>query len=263
MQQRDIHHYLYDFFTSNNCEIKESSPYLLDIQLTTEMDKLLMNRPFYWHYLEKTGGKPNPMRLTLITDQEQANSNQKGDVVHYGSPFLHRVFQAAGQLGSFIRLYEDIQPISENHIPLHPWLCINAKVSYQCDRKKDALYSLGLHLITGTILSDFQSVLEQIPFTPKIPDFCFTLSPIIKPKSGFVRLEDALHRLINQDDHTWADDARKRWDHDLHLLDEFYTDKTNETYIKEKQALQEQYEPNIHITIINGGMFYITKERIT
>ena len=30
----------------------------MTVQLTIEMDKELMNRPFYWHYLEKTGGRP-------------------------------------------------------------------------------------------------------------------------------------------------------------------------------------------------------------
>ncbi len=34
------------FFEANNCEILERSPHLLDVQLTIEMDKLLMNRPF-------------------------------------------------------------------------------------------------------------------------------------------------------------------------------------------------------------------------
>ena len=40
----------------------------MTVQLTIELDKELMNRPFYWHYLEKTGGVPNPMKLTFITD---------------------------------------------------------------------------------------------------------------------------------------------------------------------------------------------------
>ena len=70
MQQHEIHNYLYNFFEANNCEILERSPHLLDVQLTIEMDKLLMNRPFYWHYLEKTGGVPNPMRLTLLQIQK-------------------------------------------------------------------------------------------------------------------------------------------------------------------------------------------------
>lgn len=107
MQQHEIHNYLYNFFEANNCEILERSPHLLDVQLTIEMDKLLMNRPFYWHYLEKTGGVPNPMRLTLITNPE--NEENDGELIHYGSPRLHQIFQTTKELGSYIRLYEDVK----------------------------------------------------------------------------------------------------------------------------------------------------------
>ncbi|MDI5788447.1 YqhG family protein [Bacillus licheniformis] len=34
----------------------------MTVQLTVEVDKQIMNRPFYWHWLEKTGGEPNPMK---------------------------------------------------------------------------------------------------------------------------------------------------------------------------------------------------------
>ena len=90
MQQHEIHNYLYNFFRRITVEILERSPHLLDVQLTIEMDKLLMNRPF-WHYLEKTGGVPNPMRLTLITNPE--NEENDGELIHYGSPRLHQIFK--------------------------------------------------------------------------------------------------------------------------------------------------------------------------
>ncbi|MFX3624884.1 MAG: YqhG family protein [Ectobacillus sp.] len=264
MLQHEIHDYLYRFFEATHCEILEKSKYFLDIQLSIEMDKILMNRPFYWHYLEKIGGIPNPMRLTLITDQNKVPEDLKGDIIHYGSPRLHQIFKATGELGAYIRMYEDVRPNNHAHIPLHPWLGVNMKVSYQCDRKKDMLYSLGLHLISGTIVSDFHETLQTIAMTPKIPDFCFTLTPIIKPQSGLIRLEEAVKSLILQDDHTWADEARKRWEHDLHLLNQFYHDMEEmpESYEIEKQALQEQYEPKIAIRIINGGLFYLTQNRI-
>lgn len=171
MQQHEIHNYLYNFFEANNCEILERSPHLLDVQLTIEMDKLLMNRPFYWHYLEKTGGVPNPMRLTLITDPE--NEENDGELIHYGSPRLHQIFQTTKELGSYIRLYEDVRHNGATHTPLHPWLGINIKVSYQCDRKKDILHSIGIHLISGTMMANFHDTLTKIKLTPKIPDFLF------------------------------------------------------------------------------------------
>ncbi|MFD3447756.1 YqhG family protein [Microbacteriaceae bacterium 4G12] len=265
MLQHEIHDYLHRFFEANHCPILNKTNSFLDAQLTIEMDKMLMNRPFYWHYLEKTGGTPNPMCLTLITDQTNVSDEVKGEVIHYGSPRLHQIFRATGELGSYIRLYEDVHPNSSAQVPLHPWLGLNIKVSYQCDRKKEMLYSFGLHLITGAIVDQFHDTLQMVSLTPKIPDFCFTLTPIIKPQSGIIRVEETVRSLIAKEDHTWADEARKRWDHDLQLLNEFYGDMEEmpENYEVEKQALQEQYEPNVLIEVINGGLFYLTQQCIS
>lgn len=71
MEQRDIHTFLLRFFKANQCDILEESAGHMTVQLTIEMDKLIMNRPFYWHWLEKTGGVPEPRQLTFITDQKK------------------------------------------------------------------------------------------------------------------------------------------------------------------------------------------------
>ena len=91
MQQQEIHDFLLKYFEANNCELVQSQTGYMTVQLTEEMDKELMNRPFYWHYLEKTGGVPNPMQLTLITNQQQVNGEIKGENIHFGSPRLHQI----------------------------------------------------------------------------------------------------------------------------------------------------------------------------
>ena len=161
------------------------------VQLTIDLDKELMNRPFYWHYLEKTGGIPNPMKLTLITNPQAAPENLKGEVIHFGSPRLHQIFESTKNLSKYIRLYENHQ----NHnrqTPLLPWLCMNVKISYQCDRKRDIFKSIGLQLINGKMVEDFHNRLLEVPLTPKIPDYSFTLSPLVKPFSGMSRIENYL-----------------------------------------------------------------------
>lgn len=263
MQQLEIHDFLISYFQANDCKILENTPGHLTVQLTIELDKELMNRPFYWHYLEKTGGVPNPMKLTFITNQEAAAENIKGETIYFGSPRLHQIFESSKNLASYIRLYE-----SHNHLdrqtPLLPWLCLNVKISYQCDRKRDIFKSIGLQLINGQMVEDFHDRLHQIQLTPKIPDYSFTLSPLVKPKSGMSRIESYLKSVIEEDDHSWAEDARKRWNQDLLLLNHFYEDveEENESYETEKKALQEQYEPKINISFINGGLFYLTEKAI-
>ena len=263
MQQQEIHNFLISYFVANECSIIENKPGYLTVQLTIELDKELMNRPFYWHYLEKTGGIPNPMQLTFITNKEIAPEHIKGEIIHFGSPRLHQIFQSTKNLASYIRLYEKHNQI-HNQTPLLPWLCMNVKISYQCDRKRDIFKSIGLQLINGQMVENFHDRLEQIPLTPKIPDYSFTLSPLVKPKSGMLRIENYLTSLINEDDHSWAEEARKRWDQDLKLLEHFYEEieEENENYETEKKALQEQYEPKINISIINGGLFYLTDQVI-
>nr|WP_295974273.1 YqhG family protein [uncultured Bacillus sp.] len=259
MQQQEIHDFLERYFLANDCEIKVSHPGYMTVQLTVDLDKELMNRPFYWHYLEKTNGKPNPMALTFIYDQEKIPDHLKGETIHFGSPRLHQIFQSTKNLARFIRLYEAVPNSGNQQIPLKPWIGLNVKISYQCDRKKDVMRSIGLQLINGQMVENFFETLTEMKLTPKIPDYSFTLCPLIMPKSGVMRIENYLRRELEQEDITWAKEARNRWQKDLALLEHFYKDseEKGESYRIEKDALKEQYEPKITISIINGGLFYL------
>jgi hypothetical protein len=264
MKQQEIHQFLERFFHANECEILENKQGYLIVQLTIDMDKELMNRPFYWHYLEKTGGTPNPATLTFITDPNLAPKDLKGELIHFGSPRLHQLFNAAKNLSGYIRLYENIQAKSQQHTALKPWLSINVKISYQCDRKRDVFRSMGLQLINGQLVDHFHTKIEKLGLTAKIPDYAFTLSPLIMPKSGIIRIENSIKHSLMQEDHSWAVEAKERWTKDLNLLEHFYEDTEDqmESLEIEQLALKEQYEPKINISIINGGLFYLASEAI-
>jgi hypothetical protein len=264
MQQQEIHNFLQKYFQANNCELVESNSGYITVQLTEDMDKELMNRPFYWHYLEKTGGFPNPMKLTLVTNQETAPADLKGENIHFGSPRLHQIFSSTKKLAGYIRLYENQFGESGKQKPLFPWLCLNTKISYQCDRKRDVFHSIGLQLINGRMVTEFHDHLLKLALTPKIPDYTFTLSPLIMPKSGITRIENMLRANISKEDHSWSVEARQRWQKDLDLLNHFYKDAeyNTDSYENEKQALKEQFEPKITISIVNGGLFYLTDQAI-
>ncbi len=263
VQQQEIHNFLEQYFQSNSCEIQENEQGYMVIQLTNELDKELMNRPFYWHYLEKTGGPPNPMKLTLITNSQTAPDHVTGETIHFGSPRLHQIFQSTKSLAGYSRLYENHRNTSGRQTPLLPWLGLNMKISYQCDRKRDVFISIGLQLINGMMVQNFHDKLLQISLTPKIPDYSFTLSPLVMPKSGIARIENYLRHDISSEDHSWAEEARTRWKKDLDLLNHFYEEEQEkESYAIEKNALQEQYEPKINISIINGGLFYLTESAV-
>lgn len=258
MEQAAIHEYLVNYFKAGGCDLLENRPGLLKIKLTVELDKLLMNRPFYWHYIEKIGGNPETQVLTLKTAQSQ----EDGEFIHFGSPRLHQIFASSKELARYIRLYETSSFNGQSHTPLYPWLGVNVKVSFQSDLKKDYLLSLGLNLLNGMMVKSFQEGLEKLNLTPKIPDYCYTMTPLIKASNGLRRLEAAIEQMMAGEDHSWAAEANERLDSDLELLDRFYeeldTDEFGEAYEKEKCALKDQYEPRITATIINGGLFYLT-----
>lgn len=263
MQQQEIHNFLEQYFQSNHCEIIENNKGYMVVQLTNELDKELMNRPFYWHYLEKTGGTPNPMKMTFITNSLHVPDHVKGETIHFGSPRLHQIFKSTKSLAGYIRLYQNIDQNFGRQTPLYPWLGINLKISYQCDRKRDVFKSIGLQLINGMMVEDFHNKLLQISLTPKIPDYTFTMSPLIMPKSGLARIEQYIKNNISQEDHAWADEAKMRWQQDLDLLHHFYEEiEIKDAFEIEKAALKEQYEPKINISIVNGGLFYLTEKAI-
>lgn len=262
MQAPQVHNFLERYFLANDSRIIDNAPTYLTVQLSEKLDKLIMNRPFYWHYLEKTGGTPEPMTVTFITDQMNHQEKVKGEAVHFGSPRLHQIFSTTRSLGGFIRLYEDVKTTERASIPLHPWLCLNVKVSFQCDRKKDVILSLGLNLIHGQIVNQFYEKLCQKTLTPKIPNYCFTLSPLIKEKSGLGRIKRMILTYIENEDDAWAKEALERMENDLSLLERFYEeyDEKPESYEVEKEAILEMYKPEVYVSIINGGIFYMEQQ---
>ncbi|MGE6629340.1 YqhG family protein [Bacillus sp. NPDC077027] len=263
MQQHDIHAFLKKFFVANQCDIIEQSSGHMTVQLTIEMDKMIMNRPFYWHWLEKTGGVPEPRKLTLITDQEKAGANVEGEFIHFGSPRLFQIFEAVKQQGRFIRLYEQTNSVSKTQVALEPWLGVNVKISYLSDLKRDKLLSLGLHLIRGEVVEQFQEKLEKRQLSSQIPDYCFTMSTMIKPESGVRRLFTLMERYAYEEPNDWAIRAIQKWNEDSELLNQFYegTSGTSVEYEIERQALQSLYEPKISLTIENGGLFYLQQRK--
>lgn len=258
MYPQQVQQYLRTFFSENNCQFVNDTDHYLTVQLTIDMDKRIMNRPYYWQYVETTGGVPSPAQLTLITDQTKMKENIKGELVHFGSPRLSQLFKVTHEMGAFIQMFEQMEVAIKRPI-LTPWLGVNYKISYYSNQTKEMLYSLGINLMNGSILTDFQASLSKLNITPTMPSNAFLLPYIIKPTRGLERLDGVVENVIQQDDHSWADEAKKRWQRDIRVLEFFYegVEERPECYEMEKVALEQQYEARIKIEIINGGIFYL------
>lgn len=259
MYPQQIHGYLLQFFNENNCQILNENDHYINVQLTVEMDKKIMNRPFYWKYLESTDGEPSPAQITLITDKNRLVEDIKGEIVHFGSPRLSQLFQATKEMGSFVQMYERVVAKLEKQTILTPWLGVNYKISYYSDQTKEILYSLGINLMTGVVIEGFQESLNEVDLALIMSENTFNLPYIIKPIRALDRLDAVIENSIQQDDHTWAEEAKMRWQKDRDVLEYFYEGVENrpDCYEIEKEAMDQQYEARIKIDIINGGVFYL------
>lgn len=257
MYPQQVQQYLQTFFLETNCPILTEHPHYMIVQLTEDMDKKIMNRPFYWQYIESAGIEPAPLQLTFITDRTNLEDDIKGEMIHFGSPRLSLLFEATKELGAFVKLYEHTD--QGKGMILTPWLGVNYKISYYCNHTKEMLYSLGINLLNGQITENFQEVLKERELHASIPEDAFTVPYIIKPARALDRLDNLVEELIIDDDHTWAKAAEARWLRDLEILEYFYVDSVTkpESYELEKKALEEQYTPRIKVDMVNGGLFYL------
>ncbi|GGP12765.1 YqhG family protein [Oceanobacillus neutriphilus] len=255
-QQIDLSDFLINYFETKQCTILSKNDGQIHIQLNEEMDREIMNRPFYWHYIKKMGREGEPQKLRLITDKEK--SNEPGEWIHFGSPRLHQIMNKLIEKERYTRLFEKVQA-SEN-TPLYPWLVINIKISYQGARHRDEVFSVGLQLLHGHMALNMMDSLEEIALERSISDYCYTLSPMINPKSGFIRIQNLLLQHVQNQDNSWAAESIKQLETDKATLKHFYENELDHPkYLEELEALEKRFKPKVIFQVINGGIFYLTK----
>ncbi|WP_152656204.1 YqhG family protein [Oceanobacillus sp. CFH 90083] len=254
-QHIDLSDFLTNYFETKQCTILSREQGQIHIQLTEEMDKELMNRPFYWHYIKKIGREGEPQTLRLITDKEK--TNEPGEWIHFGSPRLHQIINKLIEKERYTRLFEQVRT-SEN-TPLYPWLVVNIKISYLGVQHKDEIFSVGLQLLHGHMTSNMMDFLENMTLDRSISDYCYTLTPMITPKSGFLRIQNLLRQHVQNQDNAWAVTSIKQLETEKATLKHFYEDELDHPrYLEELEALEKRFKPRITFQVINGGIFYLT-----
>lgn len=263
MAIKNLHHFLESYFTANHCKFVYNNEGVLTVQLTENMDRALMNRPFYWHYIKKIGNPGDPMQLTLITNPEKRD--EKGEWVHFGSPRLQQILNKLRQEETYTKLFERID--TNQKTALFPWLVMNIKISYQGKQKRDEIFSIGLHLVNGSMKTDMMELLEEKSLQMTISDYCYTISPIIRLKSGFARIESVLESYIHNQTHDWAEESLKTMEEEIQLLNHFYSAKDDEENTQQERdkeigEINKRYSPYITFKVINGGIFYLEENTI-
>jgi|SRR5690625_3539746 len=253
----NLKQFLSDFFTAHQCQVTSNQSGILSIQLSETMDRALMNRPFYWHYIKKMGQVGEPQILTLITQHEKRN--EQGEFIHFGSSRLQQILDYLKKNERFTKVFQKKTNIT-NNTALHPWLVLNVKVTYIGKLQRDEVFSLGLNLINGMMKSQMMEFLNTLKLQNSIPNYCYTISPIIKLQSGFKRIESVIKNYIENQEHGWAAESLEKLEEEIDLLKSFYVDSTESEKKQMKKEIEEintRYQPKINISIINGGVFYL------
>ncbi|CDQ17921.1 YqhG family protein [Halobacillus karajensis] len=247
------------FFLSYGCSIIDDLPSHFTIQLTSEMDEEIMNRPFYWHYMKKMNREGDPMRLTFTdTDQKQAG----GIYLHAGTPKLHTLYNTAIKKGRTARLYEVIHEFTAQNRAMSPWLIVNALLHYRGKQTKDEPISIGINLIHGTMMLGMMEKIQHMDFEPTVSDYTFPMTPVISLSNAYKRMERHIETYIAQQDNQWIKESLLHLKQETQLLESFYEseDIDLDSFTKEREQIDNRYKPYIEMEVINGGMFYISQE---
>lgn len=254
---KDLHGFLHDFFQMHDCDILESNDGLLSVQLTRELDEALMNRPFYWHYMDKMNQAGEPYSLHLDVNEKQQGENREW--IHFGSPRLQQIFRFIDHKAKYTVLYEKRD--TQVQEPLYPWLIANLKVNYFGLQKKEKIFSIGLHLIHGGMLLQVMDRMQKLTFEQRMSDYTYTISPIIRPVSGFNRIFNYIENSLESENLSWVDKALQALEEEVALLQHFYyQEDSKELFEQEKGNIQKRLSPYISIEVINAGVFYLSKE---
>ena len=247
--------FLHTFFQANHCTIIEKTQTSLKVQLSIEMDKALMNRPFYWQYIESTGRVGTPQTLSFTTQMEDASESEW---IHYGSPRLQQINDYIVKNNPFIHLFEKCD--TDKKTLLHPWLLTNYLVVYEGNLKKENIYSIGLNLINGVMAHHMMDRLKTVDLAPSISPYCYTISPLITMQSGFKRIEQMITEKIAGEHHDWAELSLDVMIEEIDMVHHFYhQDVDSEQLAKEVAEIKGRLQPSITHEVLNGGIFYLSE----
>lgn len=149
--------------------------------------------------------------------------------VHYGSPRLESMMQAAAEQGQFVSLfdqgYAEHRPVSrgpKRSLAYEPWLMLNLKVEFACDLKREEIHSFGISLHSGHLVEQFMEELQQRDMSPKLPNHVHTVPSRFTFEQGVLLIEDHLKQLLQDIDLAWAIEASERLEEELDRLDAYY-----------------------------------------
>lgn len=197
------------------------------------------------------------------------------ETLHYGSSRLQQMIRMVKQKGKFVLLFEEpndsIHPVTQTK-EYTSWLGANYKVEYACDMKRSELYSLGISLSTGEIVTNFQEILNRKRLTPRLPARTH-LKETISIARAVQQLERYIEAEIFKQDHSWSYEAKERMEEEKERIESYYKEMLDRVESEEKdevaaeyenrlQEIEWQYQPHITASVINCGIFNLFEDTL-
>lgn len=266
MDQQQLRSFVERYLQAMDCQIIESTPEMIDVQLSIEADQALLNRPFYWMYVEQMNLPAHPAQFRFFFTKTEESNGFYSDYLFFGSPRFTQMLNSVQQKGRFVRLYQ--QP-KANGDPFRstkgyrPIFAVHYLISYICDQKKDRISDLAIDLQTGEVISPFYQWAKNQQWSHQLPASRFLQPSQLSFPEAIGRLEAYLQKQIEQEDPTWAEEAKQRLAEEYQQIETYYPEDESmeeEQLHEKKQRLREivwQFSPRVEINVVNAGLFYI------
>ncbi len=167
------------------------------VQLTEELDRKYMNRPYYWHYRDATFQKGEPARVFISMNSTEDPPSV--DKITHSHPVFQSLVQSAHEEAGFYKFYEK-PAVQHVHVKLYPWLFFHGESEFTPPGPESLWTIQAMSLTTGTLQSQ-----DDIPFNDNlsglIPENCTLSIPVISFEHAISRLithtEMAIRNKIN------------------------------------------------------------------
>ncbi|MET3684289.1 hypothetical protein ABID56_002415 [Alkalibacillus flavidus] len=260
MKQADIQPFVSQFFNQHGAHITHEEDGFMTVQLTETLDKQLMNRPFYWQYVDTMGFEGEPMTVAFsFSDKHQ---DGQSELIHLGSPRLHQLFQIVQREGAFTTLFEHAESESDTKA-LDPWFVMNGFIQYQGAWIAEEQISIGILLTNGTMRFAWMDEMQDHHFKTIIPPYHYKIPTIISIESALQKMTSQLNDRITNQSQSFINQSITLYNREMNLLQTLSSEDTqsDQTFIKQsEQHIYDRLYPNISLQWINGGMFYTTQQ---
>ncbi|MDZ5712148.1 YqhG family protein [Jeotgalibacillus haloalkalitolerans] len=153
-----------EYLKLNGAAVTESTGKAV-VQLTEQLDRKFMNRPFYWHYRDALQQSGDPLQV-MIVHSKSADEHKNIIQLHPDHPIFQSIFDSAQNENRFYIAYEQSRTLTE----LFPWVIIHMTAEVVPPGSASIRFEGRISLTTGRILVQAQEEIEAQTLTGDRPN---------------------------------------------------------------------------------------------